>query len=179
MKRRDALCPKEMSLAVLPLVSMASVRLRGSSDWRSNTAIFCGRPSSSTWKSSRVRPPTMAPVLSVTLTQRLTSLASMRNVGPSWAQRQSGAKRRSARKSRTAGLRAMGSLRRAYGDAFGERVSRGPHSAICEGFLLPDGHGFLQGIDQPPTGVEGLRAMRGGDHDQDAGFAHVEAAQAV
>src|SRR6202035_689511 len=64
---------------------MARTMLSGCSDWRSKILISWGRPSSVILKSSLESWPTMAPFLSVTLTQRLTSLVSMRKVGPSWA----------------------------------------------------------------------------------------------
>src|SRR5581483_6874684 len=80
-KRRDAAVSSLKSLRTLPLVSIASVRSRGISDWRSNRAICCGRPSSNKAKSSRVSPPTIAPLLSVTLTKTFTSLTSTCRVG--------------------------------------------------------------------------------------------------
>src|SRR5580704_10774553 len=157
---------------------MARVRLRGSSDWRSKMAIFCGRPSSETWKSSFVRPPTIAPVLSVTLTNRFTSFTSMRKVVSSCAARTSGASN-AKQAMPLMRLRGMRSLRRVYRDAFGERFARGPHRAVDKSLLLPDGHCLLQGVDQPAAGVKGLRAVGRGHDDQDAGFSDLEPAQAV
>src|SRR5208337_3155925 len=65
-----------MSLRTLPLVSIANVRFKGSSDWRSKTEICCGLPSSVSAKSSRVRPAAIAPFWSITFTKTLTSFTS-------------------------------------------------------------------------------------------------------
>src|SRR5579863_3923794 len=234
MKRLEALCSRFRSLAVLPLVSMARIRLRGSSDWRSKTAIFCERPSSAIWKSSLVSPPTKAPVLSVTLTKRLTSFTSMRKVVVlSWAGRTRGTNRKNrAHTQPTIPSGAKGDVERSRGESqenppsavkaargfpavtarqkprsfktlrilpewlglesggmrrlrptdsnvVGERLSGGPHHAVDEGFLLPDGDGLLECVDQPAAGIERLGAMGRGHHDEHAGFSHVEPSQAV
>jgi hypothetical protein len=65
-------------------------------------------------------------------------------------------------------------------------VSSGGNGSPCaqtapsfEEFLLPDGHGLLEGVDEPAAGVEGGGAVRGGDGNDDGGFADVEAAEAM
>src|SRR5580704_250516 len=161
---------------------MARVRLSGISDWRSNTWMVCGRPSSVILKSSLVRPPTMAPVLSVTLTNRLTSLTSRRRGLSSCAARRR-ARPRVRAMTRRLGTAHLRSGRRAIGALHG--VSRrkglaiGPDCAVGEGFLFPDGHGFLERVDEPSAGFEGLAAMGRSDDDEHAGFPDLQAAEAV
>src|ERR1017187_4146564 len=53
-----------------------------------------------------------------------------------------------------------------------ERLSIGPHRAICEGLLLPDGNRLLQRIYQPAARVERHRAVRRRNHDQHTRLAH-------
>ena len=48
--------------------------------------------------------------------------------------------------------------------------------AVGPGFALPDGHDFLQGVDQPAAGFEGLVAVRAAHGDDDADLAEVEMA---
>src|SRR3954454_17586333 len=43
-------------------------------------------------------------------------------------------------------LGGMGSLRRVYRDGFRKGLACGPHYAIHEGFLLPDGDRLLEGV---------------------------------
>src|ERR1035437_5973324 len=178
-KRVAASCSSVISFFTLSLVSMARVRLRGSSDWRSKMDISCGRPSSVTLKSSLVKPPTMAPVWSVTLTKRLTSFTSMRKVGPSCAERTVEARKSSAQHAAPMRLRAIRSLLVRRGEALGTRFAIGPDHAVNERLPLPDGDRLLESVDQPTTGVEGLRAMGRRDDDQDAGLAHVKLSQPV
>ena len=72
----------------------------------------------------------------------------------------------------------MRSLRAATASPAGTARQR-PDGAVDKGLLLPDGHGLLERVDQPAAGLEGLRAMRRGDHDQHAGLADLQAAEAV
>ncbi len=65
------------------------------------------------------------------------------------------------------------------GEVFGEGLAIGPSGAVDELLLLPDGHGLFERVDDPAAGVEGSAAMSGGDRDEDAGFAHGEAAEAM
>ena len=55
----------------------------------------------------------------------------------------------------------------------------GPDGAIGEKLLLPDGDGFLKGVDGVAASIEGGSAMRGADRDENTGFADFEAAEAV
>jgi len=64
-------------------------------------------------------------------------------------------------------------------EIIGKGLAVGPCGAVGELLLLPDGNGFLEGIDDPAAGVEGGAAMGGGDRDEDAGFADGEAAEAM
>ena len=41
------------------------------------------------------------------------------------------------------------------------------------------GYGLFEGIDEPAAGVEGLGAMSGCDHDEHAGLADLQAAEAM
>jgi hypothetical protein len=61
----------------------------------------------------------------------------------------------------------------------GRKFAVGPHRAVCEILLFPDGHGTLQGIDSEAAGIEGGRAVRRADGNEDAGCADFEAAQPV
>src|ERR1700733_7506047 len=58
-------------------------------------------------------------------------------------------------------------------------VTFGPDGAVGKIFLLPDGHGAFERIDREAAGIERGGAMRGADDDKDAGFANVQAAEAV
>src|SRR5947207_8655522 len=129
----------------------------------------------------------MAPVLSVTLTKRFTSLTSMRKV-VSWATTTRGENTTTASPRRGwmvlrnrigDPLRTMRSLRGMDRKVFGKWFSRRPHDAICKGLFLPDRHCLFERVDQPAAGVESLRAVGRCHDDQHAGFAHVEPAQAV
>src|ERR1700722_12073541 len=171
------------SLYVLALVSMARVRFRGNSDSRSKTAISCGRLSSATAKSWRVKPPTMAPFGSVTFTKTLTSFTSMRNVMPSCAttNRAPYTDKAAARK-KARGVRAGVALRSIVclqAQCCGESLARGPYCPVYECFFLPDRHGGLERVDEPAAGVEGLRTVGRCDNDQHTRFAHCEAAETV
>src|SRR5580658_6308421 len=61
----------------------------------------------------------------------------------------------------------------------GKRLAIGPNCAILEIFLLPDGDGALEGIDEPAAGVKCRRAMGGCDDHQHAGFANLQPSQPV
>ena len=54
-----------------------------------------------------------------------------------------------------------------------------PDGAVFEVLFLPDRHGTFQGVNGKPAGVESVCAVRSADSDKDAGFANLEAAQAV
>ena len=59
-------------------------------------------------------------------------------------------------------------------DFGGEGFAIGPDRSIGKIFLLPDGNGPLQSVDQPAAGVECGGAMGRGNHDQHAGFANLQ-----
>src|SRR5258707_6705512 len=61
----------------------------------------------------------------------------------------------------------------------GERLAVSPHRAVLKIFLLPDGDGALEGVNQPAASVERSSTMGGCDHDQHAGFANFEAPETV
>src|ERR1700733_447157 len=61
----------------------------------------------------------------------------------------------------------------------GGNVAFGPDGAVGEIFLLPDGPGAFEGIDREAAGIECGGAMRRTDDDEDAGFAEVQAAEAM
>ena len=61
----------------------------------------------------------------------------------------------------------------------GKRLAGGPYGAVGKGLLLPDGDRVLEGVDEPAAGFEGLSAMGGSDDDEHAGFADLEAAEAM
>src|ERR1035438_1361444 len=182
-KRRDASASSARSLKTLPLVSMASVRLSGSSDWRSKIAISWGRLSSAMAKSWRVNPPTIAPFGSVTLTKTLTSFTSMRSVMPSCATRKNAPNTAKAAAMRNAFFfiddEALRSIVRLQAQLCREGLAGGPHGAIHECLFLPDRHGCLKGVDKPAAGIEGLRSVGRCYDDQDAGLAYFEATEAV
>src|ERR1700678_62181 len=142
----------------------------------------------------------MAPLRSVTLTKMLTSLTSTRRVVSCAWSVAAGSPRMIAKMSKDPGAP---SLRRRFGarvgdrksriggvshltrnlplDAqlHGERLARRPHRSIHKRLLLPYRHLLLQRVDQPAAGVEGRSAMRGSNHNQHAGLAHLKAAEAV
>src|SRR4051812_50154211 len=64
------------------------------------------------------------------------------------------------------------------GNVGGKGLSIRPHDAILEVFLLPDGDGALQGVDEPAAGVECGTTMGGCDDDQNAGFSNFETSEA-
>src|SRR5256885_8954566 len=65
------------------------------------------------------------------------------------------------------------------GNFWREGIAVGPHGAVLEVLLLPDGDSALESINQPAASVECGRAVRRCDRDQHAGFADLQAAQAV
>src|SRR6266446_931289 len=62
---------------------------------------------------------------------------------------------------------------------YGGKLAVGPDGAVFEVFFLPDGHGALEGVDGEAASVKGGGAVGGADDDEDAGFADLEAAEAV
>ena len=52
-------------------------------------------------------------------------------------------------------------------------------AAVRPNLFLPDGHVLLQRVDDPPTCLERLAAVRAGDGDHNGGFADVDAANEV
>src|SRR5580698_10367211 len=76
-------------------------------------------------------------------------------------------------------LRAMRGLRWRNGNLIGEGIARSPDGPVCEGLALPDRDGLFQRVDQPAACFEGLCPMRRGDHDEDTGFADLDAAEPV
>src|SRR5580658_1973800 len=180
--RRAAPASSLMSLRTLPDVSMASARFSGSSDCRSKTAISCGLPSSNTLKSLRVSPPTIAPLASVTLTKMFTSFTSTLNV-VLCAKIGMGAARINAASigapiaSIVRRLRFMLRLRWKSRDLLGKRLALRPHCAIRKHLFFPNRHRLLERVDEPSACIEGLRAMRGSNHDQYTGLADFEPAE--
>jgi len=73
----------------------------------------------------------------------------------------------------------MAGLRGGYGQVCGEGLAGGPDGAVDEGLLFPDGDGLLEGVNEPAGGFVGLGAVGGGDDDEHAGFADLEASEAV
>src|SRR5438270_13097140 len=59
-----------------------------------------------------------------------------------------------------------------YTNLFRERLTIGPYSPVFKIFLLPDGNGLFQGVNQPATGLKSLAPMGRGHHNQHAGFAN-------
>src|SRR5690349_7787821 len=60
-----------------------------------------------------------------------------------------------------------------------ERFAVGPNRSIDKIFLLPDRDSLLERIDDPPTCLEGRRAMRGIDSDQHARVADLQTAESM
>src|SRR5258708_28006002 len=72
--------------------------------------------------------------------------------------------------------RAIGAL---HGVSGRKRLAISPYRSVNKGFLFPDGHGFLEGVDEPAAGFVGMAAMRRGHDDEYAGFADLQAAETV
>src|SRR6266568_2654584 len=60
-----------------------------------------------------------------------------------------------------------------------EGLAVGPDGAVFEVLLLPDGHGALEGVDEPSTGLKRGRSMRRSNRDQHAGLANFKTPQPV
>src|ERR1700688_259910 len=60
-----------------------------------------------------------------------------------------------------------------------EGFAIGPDCSVFEVFLLPDGHGLFERIDQPTASFESLGPMCGGYRNQDTGLAHFQPSQAM
>ena len=139
----------------------------------SKKAMRWGRLSSVSSKSAAVRLGTGAPWCVGDVEGEGDELALRWRVGV-WAVRASGRVKSERRDRRRAGLIASGPARSSG------KGSPSAHAAPSdELLLLPDGDGFLEGVDDPAAGVEGGAAMGGGDGDEDAGFADGEAAEAM
>ena len=54
-----------------------------------------------------------------------------------------------------------------------------PYGSANEIFLLPDGHGALEGVNRIAAGIERRRPVRGTHRDQHAGLADFKTAEAV
>lgn len=61
----------------------------------------------------------------------------------------------------------------------GRKLPVGPDGAIGEILLLPNGYRALESIDGEAAGVEGRGPVRRADGNEDAGFADLQAAQAM
>ena len=60
-----------------------------------------------------------------------------------------------------------------------ERLAISPDGAIFKVFSLPNGHGAFQSINKPTASLKGSGAMGGGDHNGNAGFSDLQAAETV
>src|SRR6202789_2369697 len=60
-----------------------------------------------------------------------------------------------------------------------KRFAIGPNCAIFEIFLLPDGNGAFEGVDEPAASVKGRRAMGGRRNHQHACLADLQPPQPV
>src|SRR5882762_14005 len=179
------------SFLVLRLVSIAVMMERGSSDCRSKMEFFCSLPSSRILKSSLFSEPTGAPLVSVTVTKIFTSLTSTLTVpsASSWARqaRESSKISRSERMATSVRCLALALCRlrlragwsRLRGNLRGKGLAVGPDGAIDEVLLFPDRNCALEGINQPAAGLEGRTSMSRRYNDEDAGFADLQASEAM
>src|SRR2546430_13870591 len=66
-----------------------------------------------------------------------------------------------------------------HAQIIGKWLTIRPNSTICEMFFFPDGNGALESINDPARGVVCCGAMRGGDDDENTGFANFESAETM
>src|SRR5581483_11186967 len=59
----------------------------------------------------------------------------------------------------------------------GKRLAVSPHRSIFKMLFFPDGHSFLQRVDEPSAGVKRGSAMRGCDRNQDTALPHFKLSQ--
>src|SRR5579863_7654667 len=75
--------------------------------------------------------------------------------------------------------RPLGSIDGLHTETGRKRLAVCPNGTVDKGFLLPDRHRFLEGVDEPAAGLVGLRTMGRSDDDDDTGLTDLKTAKAV